>query len=262
TTDGGARIWPAGEPRTRTALSGYGGPMWGLAFSPDGRLLAAGADDGTLHLWDATTLAHLGVTQAHKAALRIVTFSADGTVLATGAIDGSARTWRVADRSLKTQISGPHGWVRAMALSPDGALLATSGRETSVALWNARSGETHASLGGHTDWVRSLEFSPDGKLLASASDDGTVRLWDVAGHREVATLLGLPGDRWAALFPDGSYKLVGDPAGALWWTMKLCRFEPGEIDRFVPGIHRLAPGVPVDLIDPGERPAAEAGKMG
>ncbi len=250
TTDGGVRVWTVGDPRTSAELPGCSGSMRGVAFSPDGQLLAAGADDGTLHLWDTTTRAALGVIQAHGSDLRIVAFSADGTVLATGGVDGTARTWGIADWALQAEISGHRGWVRAMALSPDGALAATSGRETSVALWDARTGETLVALAGHTDWVRSLEFSPDGKLLASASDDGTVRLWDVGGQREVATMLGLPGERWATLFPDGSYKVVGDPAGALWWTMKLCRFEPGEIDPFVPGVRRLDPSAPVGLIDP------------
>jgi hypothetical protein len=43
----------------------------------------------------------------------------------------------------------------------------------------------------------------------------------------------------AALLPDGGYKLAGDLRGALWWAIKLCRFEPGELDPYVDGLRRL-----------------------
>jgi WD40 repeat protein len=253
TAEDGARAWRADGTRPPTVLAGYDGAMWGIAFSPDGRLIAGGASDGTVRLWDAASLAPVGVLRAHSTDVRTVVFSADGAVLASGAVDGTACTWRVADWAPMARFEGHPGWVRATALSPDGSLVASSGREASVTLWDAKTGNALAALAGHTDWVRSVEFSPDGKLVASASDDGTVRLWDVARCREVATLLGLPAGGWATVFPDGSYKLEGDPAGALWWTMKLCRFEPGELDPYVPGIRRLNREAPVDGLT-GRRP--------
>ena len=56
----------------------------------------------------------------------------------------------------------------------------------------------------------------------------------------LATLVG-SADGWAALLPDGSYKLSGDPGG-LWWVAGLCRFEPRELDnlaQFVSSVRRL-----------------------
>ena len=44
---------------------------------------------------------------------------------------------------------------------------------------------------------------------------------------------------YATLLSDGRYKLVGDPGNRLWWAIKLCRFEPGELDPYTPGIARL-----------------------
>ncbi len=63
------------------------------------------------------------------------------------------------------------------------------------------------------------------------------------GTREViATLISLPEGGYATLLPDGLYKLDGDPRDRMWWTMKLCRFGPGELESYVPEIRRL----PVD----------------
>ncbi|HEX4829770.1 MAG TPA: hypothetical protein VH478_01580 [Trebonia sp.] len=80
---------------------------------------------------------------------------------------------------------------------------------------------------------------------------------DPAAATTIATFLPLPAGGYATLLPDGSYKLDGDPAGHLWWAIKLCRFEAGELDPYVPGIRRLAPGTPVLPA----RPVTEAGYL-
>ena len=91
-----------------------------------------------------------------------------------------------------------------------------------------------------------------GALLATGHRDGTVRLWDPTTGAPLATLVS-SADGWAALLPDGSYKLSGDP-GDLWWVAGLCRFEPRELDnlaQFVSSVRRLPDDAPIDdaLID-------------
>jgi WD40 repeat protein len=90
-----------------------------------------------------------------------------------------------------------------------------------------------------------VAFSPDGTLLATASDDRTARLWDPTTGHHRTTLLALEAGGYAVLLPDGSYKLDGDPGRSLWWAIKLCRFAPGELDRYDPTIRRLSPDVPI-----------------
>jgi hypothetical protein len=90
-------------------------------------------------------------------------------------------------------------------------------------------------LKGHSHWVRSIAFSPDGQTLASGSYDSTIRLWSVATGVCLAILLKLP-EGWVAFTPGGRYKFGGDVAGGFWHAVNLCRFEPGELDEFVPGL--------------------------
>ncbi len=129
-----------------------------------------------------------------------------------------------------------------MAFSPDGSLLVSASGDHTARLWDTTTGEELQVLAGHTDLVWSAAFSPDGRLVATASNDGSIRLWELGpGVRATQrlTLLGLP-DGWAALSADGRYKVEGDPAGRFWHVIGLCRFEPGELDPYVPAIRRLA----------------------
>ncbi len=90
----------------------------------------------------------------------------------------------------------------------------------------------------------SVAFIPDSTLLASGSLDNTVRLWDVASGECLAILAHLP-EGWVAYTPAGRYKLGGDIFGRFWHVAGLCRFEPGELDPYLPSPLRVADDQPL-----------------
>ncbi len=71
------------------------GPVDGLAFHPEGTLVATACRDGTARLWDAGTGLAIGPPLEHRGAVHGVAFSPDGRRLATAGADGAARCWRV-----------------------------------------------------------------------------------------------------------------------------------------------------------------------
>ncbi|HEX6524475.1 MAG TPA: trypsin-like peptidase domain-containing protein [Streptosporangiaceae bacterium] len=278
-TDGTARIWDLATGTTRTTLTGHNGGLWRVAFSPtrtelattsedhtaciwdlttgksrklaghketvrgvaistDGRLLATASIDRTARIWDLTTGESREVT-GHKSVVQDVAFSPDGRLLATASYDGTARIWDVATGTSRTTLTGHDDWVWGVAFSPDGTLLATASNDRTARIWDVATGTTRTTLTGHDGWVRAVAFSTDGRLLATASIDGTARIWDVTTGGELMALLALNDEGYATLLPDGKYKLKGDPGDTLWWAIKLCRFAPGELDPFVPGLRRL-----------------------
>src|SRR5262249_42015837 len=53
--DGTVKLWEPQPNRVRTTFTAHKGPIWSIAFSHDGKLLATASDDGTARLWDAVT---------------------------------------------------------------------------------------------------------------------------------------------------------------------------------------------------------------
>jgi WD40 repeat protein len=179
------------------------GTAYTVAFSPDGRYLAA-ATDGVVKVWDWKNRQLLHDLPGNNFHSIPVAFSRDGR-LATGAFREDLKLWDPGTGVLLRTVHAHRGDpVSALAFSPDGECLASASFDRTVKLSNSRTGEVLHSFDMHTGNVECVAFSPDGRRLASGGEDKTVRVWDATTGREV---LGLRGhtDRCGcvAFSPDG-----------------------------------------------------------
>jgi WD40 repeat protein/predicted Ser/Thr protein kinase len=152
----------------------------GLAYSPDGRLLAGPYEGNQVGLWEADTYRLVGTLTGHEGTVLSVAFNAAGRLLASGGADSFIKVWDVASKECLRTLGGHADEVFAAVFHPDGSRIASGGRDRLVRLWDAATGEELVRLPGHSDYIYSLAFSPDGKSLASGSGDNTVRLWDTS----------------------------------------------------------------------------------
>jgi WD40 repeat protein len=146
----------------------------GLAYSPDGRLLAGLAASGGVHLWDLASGQEVRGWQTGTSNGEGIAFSPDGTLLVTSGADGAV-VWKTASGKPVVRLRGHASDVPEVAFSPDGTMVATAGEDGTARVWDVSTGNQLHVFFGHRTGLNSVAFSPDGRSVATSSDDGTVR---------------------------------------------------------------------------------------
>jgi WD40 repeat protein len=158
----------------------------GATFTPDGKRLAVGKEDGVVEVRDPRTGRRVRRLKGHRAGVHVLAISPDGRTLV------SADTGRV---------------------HPSNAV----GTRTSVRLWDLESGRLRHQWQDHDGTVETLRFSPDGQAVAVEDSKGNLLLYDVASGKLRRRFPGDPGesrgDRSSAFSPDGKVLLLHEPRG-------------------------------------------------
>ena len=175
------------------------GTVWSVAFSPDGKLFAAGDINGVVSLWDAASGREIWICKEHTNWVNSVAWSPDGKMIASSSNDKTVRLWDISSGECLRTLEGHTDMVLSVAFSSDEtSLLASGSSDQTVRLWDISTGECLQILRGHTSWVNSVAWSPISaaspqgisKILASGSSDQTVRLWDISTGECLHTLQG------------------------------------------------------------------------
>jgi WD40 repeat protein len=191
-------------------------PVYSLAYSTDGHLLASASYDNTVHVRDVQRMRHTGIADAivplmHSSHVYSVAFDPSGELLASASRDSTVRLWAINRKNLRGLararpefLIGHVSWVNTVTFSPRGGLLASTSHDRTIRLWDMDSLKELGALTGHQESVNTVEFSPDGGLLASTSKDNSVRLWDISTGQMIYTLQGHASWVNSAVFsPDG-----------------------------------------------------------
>ena len=194
--DYGLRVWETASARP-VLTDAEVGPLFALAWSPDGRRIAGGGH-GAIRLWNAADGQRQPVQEGQPLPTTVLAFTPDGAILASASALGfDVWLWNpnTGEPILLIPDAVDGCAVEALAFHPEGRLLAvggidwlaTGGSDGMVVLWDVpRRGPAATWQGG----VRGLAFHPSGRLLAGATLARSVRVWDPRTGQLVAELTG------------------------------------------------------------------------
>jgi WD40 repeat protein len=206
------RLVNARTKKTVATLTGSSEAVRAVAFSHDGKLLAAAgglpARKGEVKIWDVATQSLTTTITGHADCIYAAAFSPDGTMLATASYDKLIKLWNPSSgkeiRTLREHVDS----IYALAFTPDGKRLVSGAADRSVKIWDVATGARLYTLSDPTDGINTIVLSPDGSRVAAGGLDKTIRVWKL-GEKEGAienTLIAHEGAilkfAWS---PDGAY---------------------------------------------------------
>lgn len=186
-----------------------------LAFSADGKWLAADGNDHIIHIWDVSAASKVHTLAGHEGRITGLAFRSNDELISASE-DGTVRLWNVTEEREIRRYRAGLDQVTSIALSPDGQQVVLGVTDGTLRLWEIDSGMLRRIFRGHVDVVLSVDFSSDGEQIASGSDDNTVRLWDVSSGTLVETFVGHEDRVWSvAMHPDGDLIASGSWDGTV-----------------------------------------------
>jgi len=195
----------------------------GLAFSPDGRWLAAAGRDGTVSVHDVATGAEVVTSPRLADCLIGVAFSPDQRLLLTSASDTFVRLHDVETARETQRLIGHSRSGNQVAFHPSGRSAISTSHDGTARQWNLQTGQTHRLLSVRGRLFHGVRFSPDLRCAALGGTNGSLVIWDLAAEPPTARLLALfpsaRADQWlhcAAFSPDGRQLATANPDGTIY----------------------------------------------
>jgi eukaryotic-like serine/threonine-protein kinase len=197
--DKNIRLWQLDLQSYTDPITGHTGSMYAVAWSPDGKVLAASGADGIIRIAEIESGVTRELSRPDAQAIQSLAFSRDGQTLVAADTSGSIRIWNIVANDSESgggvELSDDQGKsahqaaINQVRFSRDGRLLASASSDRTVRVWDFDKRKLLQTLKGHhLSDIFAVVFSPDGDLLYSGSRDRTIGIWSLETGRLAGTL--------------------------------------------------------------------------
>ncbi|MER3415726.1 MAG: hypothetical protein C4297_05875 [Gemmataceae bacterium] len=179
--DGTVRVQQLSQPARPQVVLTIREPIYRLTVSGDGKLLAVGTAQGSLHMIHWQGAKRFMTLEGYPGRIAALSFSPNGKVLAVAgnAPGGSVRFWDVATGSYVRLLVSQLADVWDLAFRPDGLELAAVGASPTVRIWQVDLAQEPREIGRHEGPAWALALAADGRRLFTVGQDARLRLWDL-----------------------------------------------------------------------------------
>jgi WD40 repeat protein len=203
--DGTVRLWDVATGQALRQFNSGDIGVIGLAFSPDGRLVASAAWDQTLRLWDAKTGSESKKISLQDGFTKILCFSPDGKFILRGTTTSIIEMWDIATGQKIKTFSGHKEEIRALAYAAKGDAFLSSSMDGTVKWWDVAAGQLLKTFAAHKGPVVALVLSKS-NIALSGSEDKAMKVWDIVSDTELFLAKGHT-DEIASLSLSGNHIL-------------------------------------------------------
>jgi len=190
-----------------------------VAFSPDGKNIAAGLRDGTVRTWELFSGRQIKVLKGPASGLRAIRYSSDDRYIAAGGHDTVLHLWDTdTGEEIKT-FEGHQGLIESVRFSPNNKRIVTAAYDGTARLWDIKDGKQVGEFDAlrPAGSIRYAGFSPDGQNVYVTALDGSAGIWEIATNRQTK-IADKRKERWgfaADLSPDGKLIIAGSDHGII-----------------------------------------------
>lgn len=218
TGGGQLRQWLYASPTAVRTMTGHGGSVYSVTFSPDSRWIASTSADQSARIWNVETGASLKTLTGHEGPVYCSSFSPDGALLVTAGADKSVRLWDVLGGRQLKQIPVGEETLYSVAFFPDGKRVAAAGLDRKIYLVDALTGKIDNTLEEHPDFLYRVTFNDAGTRLLSCGYGGNVIVWNAANGQPLFTKELGQVTNFAAFAPDGARIVVAGGDGKAYFV--------------------------------------------
>lgn len=207
------KIWDARTGQLSQTLEGHLAGISTIAWSPDSRMIASGADDKIIRLWDIATGKSLpNPLVGHHNYVYSLAFSPKGNMIVSGSYDEAVFLWDVRTARLMRSLPAHSDPVSGVDFVRDGTLIASCSSDGLIRIWDTSTGQCLKTL-VHEDNapVTSVKFAPNGKFVLACTLDSCLRLWDYVNGRVAKTYQGHKNEKYSINPVFGTYGALPNP---------------------------------------------------
>jgi WD40 repeat protein len=190
TVEGEMKIYEVGSWKKITDIkNGHSDTVYGICFSPDGKMIATGSADKFVKVWEIPSGKFVKSFEGHTHHVLDIGWMADGKLLASAGGDNTVKVWDFDKGEQARTIPAHTKQVTRLVFIGKKAEFLTAGGDNQVKAFNATNGGNVRNFPGNTDFVYALGTSADGAVVVAGGEEGIVRLYNGNNGQLVRPLL-------------------------------------------------------------------------